>query len=169
MRSLVIGLVVTFFALLGASANATTLNIVDTSAAGISFIELEDPSDGSVSGFFSGDGNGTGSFTIDASAATPASVFAIAFEAFSDPEVQALVTLGDTTFTLNAGEVQLSIPAALMLGTDNVFSVEISGASSANWGLQTTVAAVPLPAAAWLFISAVVGLLVARRRQPASV
>jgi hypothetical protein len=56
------------------------------------------------------------------------------------------------------------VPLVLLAG-DNRFDFAVSGTGTNTWALLGSITAVPLPGAAWLFISALGGLIVIGRRR----
>lgn len=144
------------------AASATTLSI---DAASADWTSTND-SNGKIEllkGFTTGDW--AGFVDVDASGATPGSVFAILFEV-ADPQTGQVQILGPNGLDqiLAAGASEIVVPVALDAGI-NAFEFIVTGTGANSWTLSAAIKAVPLPAAAWMFISALIGLVLVGRRR----
>lgn len=160
-----------FLIFVAQAAAATTLEITDSdTTGGISlFAEVAGGPATTVVGTFLGTGIGTATMDVTASETTGAIVLAVLFEAALNPAASVQIFL-DTSAgmfeienALLANTPTFSIPAVLTEGV-NQFSFVFSNVNNGNIALTTSVTAVPVPAAAWLFLTALAGLFVVRRR-----
>jgi len=167
LRTAAIAVFTTLF-MYGGAAHATTLDITGHSVANgiFSFQEIPSSAPEFVGGVFLGSGDGEGTILIDASQASAATVLAIALELTSDSPIVANVVLNSTPIgTIIGGDDTLNIPAMLLAGS-NVLEFFVTGVAPGElFTLTAGITAVPLPGAAWLFITALSGMFAARRRR----
>jgi len=153
------------------AANATTLSL-DGVFIGpqIDSTVLED-SGTTISVVFTGESDGDAGLIIGSDAATAATSFSFLFDGDLSSDAMAIVDfpgLSDAVFI--PANVPVSVTGLILAGgsfSNNVF-IEFSGIDAA-FSFSTSITAVPLPAAAWLFISAVSGLFLMRGRQRRSL
>ena len=124
-------------------------------------------SDGSFEVIARGAGNGMFSFVVNSDADTPATALSVILSGSFPTTASASFTLpglGPQILPINETVNISGVVLSSSMGND--FIVELSDLGTGDSFLfSTDITAVPLPAAAWLFISALGGLFVARRRR----
>jgi len=167
-------------ALFSGSASATTLTqagsltIPDELGGQISLTTLV-PTGPTVSVSIMGDSGGFAAFGVVTDVDTSATSLSFLFDGdslTSDATATVMLPglLAPVVVDANAAPVMISgvmlaaDPADTLVGLLNVIAIEFSDIDG-EFTFLTSVTAVPLPAAAWLFLSALGGLLVARRHR----
>lgn len=119
------------------------------------------------SGFQSGD-TWEGEINILATEPTAAVLYGIAFELNATPETTIDVYSDSQGYldTIVAGASQIQI-ALLLTGNPiaDLLTFVVTNSGTSPWALTVGIQAVPLPAAAWLFLSALSGLIIIGRRR----
>jgi hypothetical protein len=106
----------------------------------------------------------TGYVDIDATTAAPGTLLAQLFEVGAPFTGQVRITGPGLDRIVAAGAAPQPLAFTLLEGV-NRFQFTVSGTGSDRWQLMSSITAVPLPAAVWLFGSALVGLVVVGRRR----
>ena len=165
--------------LFSGSASATTLTQVgsltfaDEPGGQISLTTLV-PTGPTVSVSITGDSDGIAAFGVTTDVDTSATSLSFLFDGdslASDatatvmlPGLAPVVVAANAASTMISGVMLAAGPAGTLLDLVNAIAIEFSDIDG-EFTFLTSVTAVPLPAAAWLFLSALGGLLVARRRR----
>jgi hypothetical protein len=145
-------------------ANALTVLSLQNASGGWNEATIVDQEVLLSKGFTTGDWSG--SVDVGSTEASPGTLFSMLFEVKDPFQGQVAITgPNGLNQVLGAGSSELLLPITLVAGT-NTFNFNVTGTGGAQWILSAAITAVPLPAAAWLFISALGALvLVGRRRR----